>query len=82
MMPGWYWIFRRPCLMTWSSWAGPVNARLASVHRCWKYLEAGWGVRGVPTTQCVCAGLAIRDASMIASGVPGRLRRHQRRQLR
>ena len=30
MMPGWYWIYRRPCLMTWSRWAGPVNARLAS----------------------------------------------------
>ena len=25
--------------------------------------------------ECVCAGLAIRDASMLASGVPGRLRR-------
>ncbi len=25
--------------------------------------------------ECVCAGLAIRDASMVASGVPGRLRR-------
>ena len=24
--------------------------------------------------QCVCAGLAIRGASMVASGVPGRLR--------
>ena len=26
-------------------------------------------------TECVCAGLAIRDASMVADGVPGRLRR-------
>jgi hypothetical protein len=25
--------------------------------------------------ECVCAGLAIRDASMVAGGVPGRLRR-------
>ena len=25
--------------------------------------------------ECVCAGLAIRDASMMAGGVPGRLRR-------
>jgi hypothetical protein len=34
-----------------------------------------WGVRGAAVTECVCAGLAIRDASMVASGVPGRLRR-------
>ena len=33
-----------------------------------------WGVRGVAMTECVCAGLAIRDASMVAGGVPGRLR--------
>ncbi len=34
-----------------------------------------WGVRGAAAAECVCAGLAIRDASMVASGVPGRLRR-------
>ncbi len=34
-----------------------------------------WGRRGAATAECVCAGLAIRDASMVASGVPGRLRR-------
>ncbi len=34
-----------------------------------------WGVRGAAVVECVCAGLAIRDASMVASGVPGRLRR-------
>ena len=34
-----------------------------------------WGVRGAAVAECVCAGLAIRDASMVASGVPGRLRR-------
>jgi len=34
-----------------------------------------WGVRGAAVTECVCAGLAIRDASMVADGVPGRLRR-------
>jgi hypothetical protein len=33
-----------------------------------------WGVRGAAVAECVCAGLAIRDASMMASGVPGRLR--------
>ena len=34
-----------------------------------------WGVRGAAAVECVCAGLAIRDASMVANGVPGRLRR-------
>jgi hypothetical protein len=34
-----------------------------------------WGVRGAAVVECVCTGLAIRDASMVASGVPGRLRR-------
>ena len=34
-----------------------------------------WGVRGAAVAESVCAGLAIRDASMVASGVPGRLRR-------
>ena len=34
-----------------------------------------WGVRGAAVAECVCAGLAIRDASMVAGGVPGRLRR-------
>jgi hypothetical protein len=33
-----------------------------------------WGVRGAAVAECACAGLAIRDASMMASGVPGRLR--------
>ena len=27
-----------------------------------------------PVAECVCAGLPIRGASMVASGVPGRLR--------
>jgi hypothetical protein len=31
--------------------------------------------RGAAIAECACAGLAIRDASMIASGVPGRLRK-------
>jgi hypothetical protein len=30
---------------------------------------------GAAVAQCVCAGLVIRDASMVAGGVPGRLRR-------
>jgi hypothetical protein len=30
MRAGWYWIFFRPCLMTWSRWAKPVKATLAS----------------------------------------------------
>ena len=34
-----------------------------------------WGVRGAAVTECVCAGLAIRDALMVTDGVPGRLRR-------
>ena len=33
-----------------------------------------WGMRGAAVAECACAGLAIRDAWMIASGVPGRLR--------
>jgi hypothetical protein len=33
-----------------------------------------WGVRGAAAAECACAGLAIRDALMVASGVPGRLR--------
>ena len=33
-----------------------------------------WGVRGAAVAEAVCVGLAIRDASMVASGVPGRLR--------
>jgi hypothetical protein len=33
-----------------------------------------WGVRGAAVAECVCAGLAVRDAWMIASGVPERLR--------
>ncbi|MGA2831008.1 MAG: hypothetical protein ABSF03_33400 [Streptosporangiaceae bacterium] len=33
------------------------------------------GVRGAAVVESVSAGLAIRDASMVASGVPGRLRR-------
>jgi hypothetical protein len=34
MSPGWYWIFRSPCLMTCSRRAKPVNATLASSPRC------------------------------------------------
>ena len=34
-----------------------------------------WGVRGAVITESVCAGLAVRDTSMVAAGVPGRLRR-------
>jgi hypothetical protein len=34
-----------------------------------------WGKRGAAVTECVSVGLAIRDASLVASGVPGRLRR-------
>jgi len=33
-----------------------------------------WGVRGAAVAESVCAGLAIRDAAMVASGLPGRLR--------
>ena len=33
-----------------------------------------WGVRGAALAETVCAGLAIRDASLVATGVPGRLR--------
>jgi hypothetical protein len=34
-----------------------------------------WGARGAAVAESVCVGLAIRDAAMVASGVPGRLRR-------
>jgi len=34
-----------------------------------------WGVRGAAVAESVCVGLAIRDASMVASGVTGRLGR-------
>jgi hypothetical protein len=34
-----------------------------------------WGRRGAPVVESVCVGLAIRDASMVASGVPQRLRK-------
>ena len=34
-----------------------------------------WGVRGAVVAECVCAGLAVRDASLVTAGVPGRLRR-------
>ena len=33
-----------------------------------------WGVRGAAVAEVVCAGLAVRDAAMVAAGVPGRLR--------
>ncbi len=33
-----------------------------------------WGVRGAAVAESVCVGLAIRDAAMVAGGVPGRLR--------
>ena len=39
-----------------------------------QFVVRRWGVRGAAAVQAVCAGLAIRDASMVASGVPGRLR--------
>jgi hypothetical protein len=32
-----------------------------------------WGVRGALVAEAVCAGLAVRDATMVAAGVPGRL---------
>ena len=32
------------------------------------------GVRGAAVAEAACAGLAIRDASMVAAGIPGRLR--------
>jgi hypothetical protein len=33
-----------------------------------------WGIRGVAVTEAASAVLVIRDAAMIAAGVPGRLR--------
>ena len=33
------------------------------------------GRPGAIVTECVCAGLAVRDAALIATGAPGRLRR-------
>ena len=40
-----------------------------------QFVVRRWGVRGAAVAESVCVGLAIRDASMVASGVPGRLRR-------
>jgi hypothetical protein len=40
-----------------------------------QFVVRRWGVRGAVVAESVCLGLAIRDASMVASGVPGRLRR-------
>ncbi len=40
-----------------------------------QFVVRRWGVRGAAVAESVCAGLAIRDASMVAGGVPGRLRR-------
>lgn len=34
-----------------------------------------WGARGAAVAECACAGLAIRDASLVAGGVPATLRR-------
>lgn len=34
-----------------------------------------WGARGAVVVEAVCVGLVIRDTAMIATGVPGRLRR-------
>jgi len=39
-----------------------------------EFVICRWGRRGAVVSECVCAGLAIRDAAMVASGVPGRLR--------
>ena len=33
-----------------------------------------WGVRGAAVTEFVCAGLVVRDASIVADGVTSRLR--------
>ncbi len=33
-----------------------------------------WGVRGAAVAEAACAALALRDAAMVAGGVPGRLR--------
>ncbi len=40
-----------------------------------QFVVRRWGVRGAAVAESVCVGLAIRDASMMASGVPGRLGR-------
>ena len=34
-----------------------------------------WGARGAAVAESVCVGLAIRDAAMVAGGVPARLRK-------
>jgi hypothetical protein len=40
-----------------------------------QFVVRRWGVRGAAMAESVCLGLAVRDASMVASGAPGRLRR-------
>jgi hypothetical protein len=39
-----------------------------------QFVVRRWGARGAAVAESVCVGLAIRDASMVAGGVPGRLR--------
>ena len=39
-----------------------------------QYVIRRWGVRGAVVAEAACAGLAIRDASMLANGVQARLR--------
>ncbi len=40
-----------------------------------QFVVRRWGMRGAAVAESVSVGLAIRDASMVASGIPGRLRR-------
>jgi hypothetical protein len=39
-----------------------------------QFVVRRWGTRGAVVAECVCAGLAVRDTAMVASGVPDRLR--------
>ena len=50
MRRGWYWIFFRPCRMTWSRWLKLAIARLASTPR--SYAQAyGVTCREIRTTR-------------------------------
>ena len=55
---------------------GPIVLGLSACgYPLTQFVIRRWGVRGAAVVESVCLGLAIRDASMVASGVPGRLRR-------
>ena len=72
------------CWWPWVPWKGAgemkraTGAAVLGLSACGypltQFAVRRWGVRGAAVAECACAGLVIRDASMIANGVPRRLR--------